>query len=328
MKRQIDSAIKAHLHRSAFYLLLLLGVCGVSFALAQRNITSQNLSSANIGSVTGRYRMSVSPDGTCQFQVLIVYADSTGLPTQLQSEILAEPNVAAVDLFDARISTPTLAQLEQYDIVVPFSDSAFLDANTLGNNLADYVDDGGIVVQYGFSFYGPCCSPYGINGRWLSAGYSPYEYTPALWEGGPLHLGAFDAGHPLMAGVTALNSDLANVPVLAAGSTEVAQWASGGHLVAFRPVGSGHTTVGVSAYVGAEAAQNGDWGKVIVNAGNWLHACGGTPTPTPTATATPTPTVTPTVTATPTATATPTPCTGRCRPTPRPRPTPFARPSP
>ena len=68
-----------------------------------------------------------------------------------QSEIQAEPGVAAVDLFDALVGTPTLAQLQQYDIVVPFSNSAFLDSDTLGNNLADYVDGGGIVVQYGFS---------------------------------------------------------------------------------------------------------------------------------------------------------------------------------
>ncbi|PYL61428.1 MAG: hypothetical protein DMF24_07225, partial [Verrucomicrobia bacterium] len=37
MKKQIDPAIKAHLIRSAFYLLLLLTVCAIPFALAQRN---------------------------------------------------------------------------------------------------------------------------------------------------------------------------------------------------------------------------------------------------------------------------------------------------
>src|SRR4029077_5424216 len=43
-----------------------------------------------------------TPTGTpggCQFHVLIVYADSDGPPSQLQSEIQAEPNVVAVDLF-------------------------------------------------------------------------------------------------------------------------------------------------------------------------------------------------------------------------------------
>src|SRR4029077_4683695 len=107
---------------------------------------------------------------------LIIYSDS-GLPTQLQSEILAEPNVVAVDLFDAMLGTPTLAELQQYDIVVPFSNFPFFDADTLGNNLADYVDGGeGIVVQYGFSFIGPG-STFGINGRWVSGNYNPYDYS-------------------------------------------------------------------------------------------------------------------------------------------------------
>src|SRR4029077_4592001 len=37
MKKQLNPTIKAHLIRSAFYLLLLLGVCAIPFALAQRN---------------------------------------------------------------------------------------------------------------------------------------------------------------------------------------------------------------------------------------------------------------------------------------------------
>ena len=39
MKKQINPTIKAHLIRSAFYLLLLLGVCAIPFALAQRHST-------------------------------------------------------------------------------------------------------------------------------------------------------------------------------------------------------------------------------------------------------------------------------------------------
>jgi hypothetical protein len=278
------------------------------------------------GGVTPTPTPTATPTGTpgpCQFQVLIVYADSEGLPTQLQSEILAEPGVTACDLFDATVGTPTLGQLQQYNIVVPFSNSPFLDGDTLGNNLADYVDGGGIVVQYGFAHYGPG-QPYGINGRWVTGGYNAYDYSTNL-EPNPFSLGTFNAGHPLMAGVTALNSNFANIVTPNAAATEVAQNSFGESLVAFGPVG-GHTTVGVTAYVGFAATESGDWGKVIVNAGRWLLPC-GTPTPTPTATATPTatPTPTPTATATPTATPTGTP---RPPPTPRPRPTPFPRPTP
>jgi hypothetical protein len=253
--------------------------------------------------------------GACQFQVLIVFADAVP-STQFQTEIQAEPGVTAVDLFDASKATPTLGQLQQYDIVVPFGDTMFFDADAVGNNLADYVDGGGIVVQYGFSHAGPG-DPAGINGRWLRDGYNPYDYSENL-EDNPFSLGAFDAGHPLMAGVTTLNSIFANIVTPNPAATEVAQNNLGESLVAFRPVGT-QTTIGVTAYVGTAATESGDWGKVVVNAGNWLLTCQASPTPTPTPSATPTATPTSTPSVSPTATP-------RGTPTPRPRPTPHPRP--
>ncbi len=206
----------------------------------------------------------------CPLRVLVVYADSTsGQPTALQSQILAEPGVTAVDLFDGVAGTPTLAQLQQYDVVAPFSNDPFTDATTLGNNLADYADAGGVVVQLGFSHYGPG-QPYGVNGRWLTGNYNPYTYSTNLALSTAFTLGVFNAGHPLMAGVTTLNSNFQNVVSLAAGATQVAAASNGNSLVAYRPVSGGHTTVGITAYVGAAATQSGDWAKVIVNAGHWL----------------------------------------------------------
>ena len=46
MKKQINPNIKAHLIRSAFYVLLLLAVCVIPFALAQRNTTKQRSAAA------------------------------------------------------------------------------------------------------------------------------------------------------------------------------------------------------------------------------------------------------------------------------------------
>jgi hypothetical protein len=244
---------------------------------------------------------------TCGFQVLIIYADSGGQPSLLQSQILAEPGVASADFFQATNRTPTLAQLQLYDIVVPFSNNPFADPDTLGNNLADYVDGGGIVVQLGFSHDGPS-EPNGINGRWVSGSYNPYSYSTNFVFNTPFTLGTFNAEHPLMAGVSELNSDFQNIVTPAPGATEVAAASNDNSLVAYRQVGSS-TTVGITAFLGVVANQSGHWGRVIVNAGNWLGNNGCGPTPTPTSTATPA--VTP-----------------RPRPTPRSRPTPPPRPTP
>ena len=83
---------------------------------------------------------------------MIAYADVSNPPTQLQNALLIEPGIAAADLFDASAGTPSLALLQQYDIVVPFSQTQFNNTTTIGNNLADYVDGGGIVIQFGLAF--------------------------------------------------------------------------------------------------------------------------------------------------------------------------------
>ena len=72
----------------------------------------------------------------------------------MQSEILAEPGVIACDLFDAQVGTPTLAQLQAYQIVVPYSNFPFSDDTTLGNNLADYVDGAGWLYSMGLAITG------------------------------------------------------------------------------------------------------------------------------------------------------------------------------
>jgi elongation factor P hydroxylase len=277
------SVAKPSVAGSTLQLLPLTGLAGGAQATAVSSTAILNPPPAqpqDVSSIDGTVPAAVAPAQSQlpkfpysgPFRVLIVYADTDGAPTQLRSQILAEPGVTAVDLFDAFSGTPTLGVLQQYNIVVPFSNSTFQDPITLGNNLADYVDAGGIVVQYGFSHYGPG-QAYGINGRWVSGDYNPYNYSTNLVIRTPFTLGAFNAGHPLMAGVTTLNGDDQNVVMLAAGATQVAAASNGNSLVAFRPVSGGHITVGVTAFVGADSTQSGHWGKVIVNAGTWLLTC-------------------------------------------------------
>src|SRR5437588_3610660 len=43
MKKQLNTTIKAHVIRSAFYLLVLLAVCAIPFALAQRSDTNRSV---------------------------------------------------------------------------------------------------------------------------------------------------------------------------------------------------------------------------------------------------------------------------------------------
>ncbi len=69
MKKQINPTVKAHLIRGAFYLLLLIAVCAIPFALAQRKARSTNRTllgknadgSASRGIAPGTYPMLITP---------------------------------------------------------------------------------------------------------------------------------------------------------------------------------------------------------------------------------------------------------------------------
>ncbi|MDQ6746943.1 MAG: glycoside hydrolase, partial [Candidatus Dormibacteraeota bacterium] len=82
--------------------------------------------------------------GPGAYRILIAYADTPG-PTTLRTNLLAQPGVSVVDLFDAQNGTPSVAQMQQYDLVLTYSNFHYADPTTLGDNLADYQDGGGIV---------------------------------------------------------------------------------------------------------------------------------------------------------------------------------------
>src|SRR6266536_4447517 len=121
----------------------------------------------NFGDLTGMYVDDVSlPAGACgsptptasptctpggSFQVLIVNSDVGVQPVMLHKQIAAEPGVTTVDYFDAEFNTPTLAQLQPYNIVVSFSNSTYADPVAMCDLLADYADAGALVVAFNFA---------------------------------------------------------------------------------------------------------------------------------------------------------------------------------
>lgn len=97
---------------------------------------------------------------------------------------------------------PTLAQLQQYDSVLVWSN--YGPAPGLGDTLADYVDGGGGVVLATFDGY---FADGVFSGRILSHGYNPFT-GPTSDAYSSRSLGAFNGSSPLMAGVSALSAVL------------------------------------------------------------------------------------------------------------------------
>ena len=177
--------------------------------------------------------------------------------------LAAYGDLGAVDRFDARVTTPTLAELLPYEVVLTWSDLEYANAAALGDVLADYVDAGGKVINSHFSM-----SP---DVGWALAGRFVDESYVAMWgTTGYVHgcLGTFDPLHPIMAGVSAVcDSNGAIGPSLTAGSSEVARWEGGELFVAAK---DNRTVVSINAYYGIYDSWTGQMPDVVHNAILWL----------------------------------------------------------
>jgi len=217
-----------------------------------------------VSTATAQATATCSPAGG-PYDIAIVFSDDAE-PGKLINFIQAEPDVASLVAIDARFSTPSLAQLLAYDEVVLFSNTEYDDPVALGNVIADYQDAGGIVVATNANWWGP---PYGLEGRWMTGGYTMFNY-PAPTNNSTSTLGVYDPSHPLMQEVITLTAFFRNQMTLTAGSTQVAAWADGLPLVAYKST-NGHTAVGINAYMGfPEEGWDGDFGALIMNAARWL----------------------------------------------------------
>jgi hypothetical protein len=78
------------------------------------------------------------------------------------------------DYFDARVETPTLAQLMNYDAVFTWANFAYSDEVGFVDELAYYVDAGGVVILGTWTYPGPWNA---LGGRVVTSGYIPVSFT-------------------------------------------------------------------------------------------------------------------------------------------------------
>ncbi len=77
--------------------------------------------------------------------------------------------------------TPAVSFLREFDVILVFTDGFPDDSESTGDNLASYVDAGGtlVITSYCYSTAG-----YGMRGRIMEEGYSPFQVTAAAGVGG------------------------------------------------------------------------------------------------------------------------------------------------
>jgi parallel beta-helix repeat protein len=194
--------------------------------------------------------------------VLIAYADDGG-GEPLRSQLLALGGLGTLDVFDAQSATPSLAQLQAYDVVITWSNYPYFDRIAMGDVLADYLDSDGNVICGEFVHYDT--TYYGLGGRFVNDGYDPlYSENlgyPGIWA----NLGVYDPNHPIMQGVTSAGDDYRDLVGLSPGATLIASWDDGEEFVATK-----RNAVSINSYPGIYNHWTGDVDMIFHNSIFWL----------------------------------------------------------
>jgi hypothetical protein len=172
-------------------------------------------------------RTTASPGG---LKVMVAGADTAGAVGQLVTELQAEPGIGTVTTFDTSAGTPSASQLAAADIVVSLG-SNYHDAATFGDQLATYVDHGGVVLQAAYDTGD--IGGEAPAGRFASGGYAPLSLGPN--DNLATTLGQLVRPYnPLVQGLgTFANSDN-TTNALAPGATLLAKWTDGRNAIAVK----------------------------------------------------------------------------------------------
>ena len=198
--------------------------------------------------------------------VLLVIADDdleAGFFSPIQLLLQAYGDLDSVDLFNAKVATPTLEQLLDYDVVVTWSNYVYFDPVAIGNVMADYVDAGGKVLNAVFAIN---TDGWQMTGRFMSEDYTAIQGESTSYV--TTCMSSVDPSHPIMSGVTNV-CDFFSVlnTYLTPNSTAVAQYDNGEILAAVK---NDRSVVSINGYFGYYYQWTGNMPDLVHNAILWL----------------------------------------------------------
>ncbi len=189
----------------------------------------------------------------------------------LTAMLTADGRCGTVVFVDAYTVLLTLADFMEYSTVIVWSDNPIVDNAAVGNALADYVDAGGHVIVLAFGGLAGL-NNWGVTGRFMTDGYCPAVQTDAYTTSGTV-LGTVNLpGHPVMAGVTTINTTFyINHTLLNSGAVNIFDWASGNIGCAEKTFGGAGKTMLINMWPGG---WGGDANLLLANAAALYYADG------------------------------------------------------
>ena len=217
-------------------------------------------------------------DSDCTVRALVVSGGDYDETAVVRAVLDAAVDVTADTAFFYVNQLPTLAFLSDFDVVLLFMNGLFDESASLGNRISEYVSAGGNVVIASFYWQGRSDAGTG------SVGWGALEQLdPFTSDGGATYqavtLGQILlAGHPIMAGVTSIDSNSYSSGVSVKAGLEgnvIAEWSDGDPLVGYATGPLGQRIVGVSLFPAAGQAASGDVDVFWQNAVRWAGEPGG-----------------------------------------------------
>jgi len=194
--------------------------------------------------------------------------------TDPRNKLVGTGYFSAIDLYDANLSTPTLAELQQYDIVFTWNNVDYKDPVAMGNVLADYTDWGGGVVVAMFASSGGGMGVLPPQGRWLTGGYPLIDPLGGRISNSPATLGTVSyPNHPIMGLVNSFDGGLLSFrpasTTLPANAVKIAEWSDGKPLIVTSTTRHNRCDLGMyppSSFVVASFWQeNTDGARIMAN---------------------------------------------------------------
>lgn len=198
--------------------------------------------------------------------VALLAADEPAFAEDVRCKVQQTNLFSRVDTIDVSVTpSPTLASLAPYDGVLTWSNLPYGHPGEMGDLLADYVDQGGGVVQALAS----------LDGRWNSERYRPLTDGSLAEESG-LTLVQDSPSHAILSGVVSFSGGMRSShlsPVSLQGATTlVASWSDGQPMIVEGAGPSGGRIVGLNLFPPSSDAmsefwdRNTDGGRLIANA--------------------------------------------------------------
>jgi hypothetical protein len=189
-------------------------------------------------------------------RVLLLYSDNPSPPQNISD--LITPFGYGVDMMNITNTTPEIANISKYKVIVTWSKALTpADNKAWGNLTADYIDGGGSVIMFPYSYM---IDPYGLGARFRTDEYSPFEYIESIGVSAS-YVG--DSLHPIFNNVRGYDTPEALPIDITKRTLPLGYYDNGLIFAALKG-----SVIGINAYI--PSSLSGDIAQLLINAIEFL----------------------------------------------------------